>query len=59
MTIVKKLIFQKTVIEEVKANEAMGVKNAVAGDAKYDSPGREAPNNTTSGHFLSWFCSNV
>ena len=34
--------FQKTVIEEVKANEAMGVKNAVAGDAKYDSPGRGA-----------------
>ena len=30
---------QKTAIEEVKEKQKSGMKNAVAGDAKYDSPG--------------------
>ena len=33
------LNFQKSSIEEIKDLQKNGVKNAVSGDAKYDSPG--------------------
>ena len=33
------LNFQKSSIEEIKDLQKDGVKNAVSGDAKYDSPG--------------------
>ena len=32
--------FQRKAIDEVKEEEKAGKKNAVAGDAKYDSPGK-------------------
>ena len=34
------LFFQRKAIDEVKEEQKAGEKNAVAGDAKYDSPGK-------------------
>jgi hypothetical protein len=31
---------KKTAIDEIKEKQKSGMKNAVAGDAKYDSPGK-------------------
>jgi hypothetical protein len=36
-----KYSFKKSAIDEVKAKQMEGQKNSVAGDAKYDSPGRK------------------